>query len=122
MKDLTDLNRFRVKDADILRQFGSVGDETCGAFMIPYPRTGVTLKCLASSDAGSGWDHVSVSLPNRCPNWFEMQHIHRVFFKKEETAWEYHVNEADHVNVHPYVLHIWRKHSFVIPMPPKEFV
>jgi hypothetical protein len=122
MKDLTDLNRFRVRTADILKQFGDFGDETCGAFMIPCPKTGVTLKCLASSDAGSGWDHISVSLPNRCPNWLEMSHIHRVFFKPEETAWEYHVNEADHINVHPYVLHLWRKHRFDMPMPPKVFV
>jgi hypothetical protein len=122
MRDLTDLNSFRVKDADILRQFGSHGDETCGAFLIPYPKTGVTLKCLASSDPGSGWDHVSVSLMHRCPNWLEMSHIHRVFFKEDETAWQYHVRREDHINVHPYVLHIWRKHRFEFPMPPKEFV
>ena len=37
MKDLTDLNRFRVRTPEILEQFGDYGNEFCGAFMIPCP-------------------------------------------------------------------------------------
>ena len=122
MKDLSTLDNFRVYTPDILQQFGSYGDETCGAFVIPSPATGTTLNVLASSDPGSGWDHVSVSVPNRTPNWKEMSLIHRLFFNEDETVWQYHVNAAEHINVHPNCLHLWRKHKFEMPMPPREFV
>jgi hypothetical protein len=120
MKDLTAINTYRMKTPEVLEQFGSYGDGSCGAFLVPYPRTGVTLKCVASS--GMGWDHVSVSLMNRCPNWFEMEFIKRMFFKADEVAMQLHVGEKDHISIHPYVLHIWRPHLGMIPLPPKEFV
>ena len=120
MKNLTDLDRFRVRTRDILEQFGDFGNAFCGAFMIPCAATGVTLKCLASADAG--WDHVSVSLPNRCPNWTEMSLAKRAFFLPEETAFQFHVEVAKHINVHPYVLHLWRNWHQQIELPPREFV
>ena len=49
---------------------------------------------------GDGWDHVSVSFPNRTPTWEEMCEIKRMFFYPEETAWEYHPMESEYVNVH----------------------
>ena len=120
MRNLNELNDHRLKTPNVLFHFGSYGDETCGCFLIPYPRTGVTLAVTASS--GDGWDHVSVSLQNRTPNWHEMQHIHRTFFNDHETAWEYHVKPEDHINVMPNCLHLWRKQGFEMPMPPKDFV
>jgi hypothetical protein len=33
-----------------------------------------------------------------------------------------HVATADHINCHPYCLHLWRPHAAAIPLPPKEFV
>lgn len=74
MRDLNELNGRRVETS-----WGARGDGTCGAFRIPSVRTGTVLKVIASS--GEGWDHVSVSLPNRCPNWIEMDFIKRTFFK-----------------------------------------
>jgi hypothetical protein len=115
MRDLSQYDRWRV-DAG----HGWLGDGTCGAFQIPYPATGSTLRVIASSDGD--WDHCSVSLANRPPNWAEMQFIHRMFFNGDELAWEYHMPPDDHVNVHPYTLHLWRKHNFTMPVPPREFV
>lgn len=91
-------------------------DGTAGAYMVPHPPTAVTLLVVAS--AGEGWDHVSVSLPNRCPNWFEMEHIKRMFFCEHETAMQLHVPPSDHISVHPYCLHLWRPHGVEIPRPP----
>lgn len=71
---------------------------------------------------GGGWDHVSVSYPNRCPTWEEMSRIKDIFFRDTECAVEYHPPKADYVNNHPYCLHLWRPQAAVIPMPPKEFV
>lgn len=95
-------------------------DGTGGAFRIPYPPTGVDLLVIAS--ASHGWDHVSVSLPNRCPNWPEMEHVKRLFFREDETAMQLHVPPSDHVNVHPFCLHLWRPIGALIPRPPAWMV
>ena len=113
-----DIRRRRTKD--VLDIYGGYGDETCGVFDVSHSPTGAMLKVIASS--GEGWDHISVSVRNRCPNWLEMQYVHRMFFKEDETAWEYHVRPADHINIMPNCLHLWRKHGFDMPMPPGEFV
>lgn len=120
MRNLAGLNHHRVKTPEVLNYFGSYGDHTCGVFEIPIPRTGAVLKVVASS--GDDWDHLSVSLPNRCPNWIEMEFAKRKFFNPEEVCMQLHVAEADHLSIHPHVLHIWRPQKKKIPLPPKEFV
>ena len=67
------------------------------------------LRCIFSN--GLGWDHVSVSLPTRCPTWAEMEFIKRTFFADDETAMQLHVPLAEHISHHPYCLHIWRPQS-----------
>lgn len=120
MRNLHELDRFRRTTRDVLAAFGSFGDGTCGMFDVPHPKTAVTLKVIAS--AGGGRDHVSVSLPNRCPNWIEMDFIKRAFFKDDETAMQLHVPPTEHINYHSYCLHLWRPADCEIPRPPAEFV
>ena len=120
MRDLRELDHRRVRTADILERYGSFGDGTCGVFTVPYPKTGVTLGVVASS--GKGWDHVSVSVAHRTPNWYEMQHIHRLFFRDDEIAWQFHFPKSAHISIHPNCLHLWRAHDFSLPRPPVEFV
>lgn len=100
---------------------GSRPGEKFGAFVLRHPRTMVTLKIIAVED-GEGWDHVSVSHPKRCPTWDEMSWIKRLFFADDECVVQYHPAVADHINVHPNCLHLWRKADGDFPMPPKEFV
>jgi hypothetical protein len=120
MKDLNELDAYRQRTARVLESYGSYGDEGNGVFSLPSPRGGALL-CIASN--GGGWDHVSVSLPNRCPNWPEMEHVKRAFFKDGETAMQLHVPPCDHVNHHPHCLHLWRPNDGrEIPRPPAEFV
>lgn len=121
MRDLTELDSYRRKTADVVRLYGDFGDATCGVFDLPCPRTGTKLLCIAST--GDGWDHVSVSLKNRCPNWFEMEHVKRAFFKPDETAMQLHVPPADHISCADTCLHLWRPNDGrEIPRPPAEFV
>lgn len=120
MINLNELNDFRVRTQEVLDMYGTWGDHTAGAFMVPHRRTGTTLKVIASS--GEGWDHISISTPNRTPNWTEMQFIYRLFFAPDETVWEYHVPLDKHINKHPFTLHLWRKHNFDMPLPPAEFI
>ena len=116
MRNLRLLDQYRCTDPEIVAYFGSAGDDTSGAFLVPSPIDGGDLKVLASS--GDGWDHVSVSRSNRCPNWPEMEHIRRLFFTNDETVMQLHVPAADHINVHPHCLHLWRPQRVEIPRPP----
>lgn len=71
---------------------------------------------------GGGWDHVSVSLRNRCPSWDEMCAIKDIFFHDHECCVEYHPAKKDYVNVYPYCLHIWKPQDIEMPKPPRLFV
>jgi hypothetical protein len=75
-----------------------------GFFRIPFGRE--TLACQISE--GGGWDHVSVSLPHRCPTWEEMCFIKELFFRDDETCFQLHPAKKENISFHPYCLHIWR--------------
>ena len=94
---------------------GWLGDAGTGAFVMQGP-CGVPLRVLASSELG--WDHVSVSTERRIPNWTEMEWVRRRFFRDDATVMQLHVPPAEHINCHPYVLHLWRPHVMEIPRPP----
>ena len=120
MRDLRSLDRYRDVSARVVAHFGSTGDGTCGSFVVPSPIDRAAMRIVASS--GEGWDHVSVSRANRCPNWPEMEHVKRMFFGDDETAMQLHVPTTDHVNCHPHCLHLWRPFDGNIPRPPAIFV
>jgi hypothetical protein len=120
MRDLTRLEPYRIRGREIMQLWGWEGDETCGAFQIRSPIDQAPMKVIASS--GEGWDHVSVSRVNRCPNWPEMEYIKRLFFRDDETAMQLHVPPNQHVNMMSTCLHIWRPHNVEIPRPPSNFV
>lgn len=108
------------RDTEWERRMGGVGNDIGGAFKVRSPIDGGELRILATS--GEGWDHVSVSRANRCPNWPEMEHVKRLFFREDEAAMQLHVPPSEHINCHPHCLHIWRPHDVVIPQPPAWMV
>ncbi len=117
------MRNLRLLDAHRIRNNGfyeNDGDETCGAFYIPSPIDRHPMCVIAS--VGEGWDHVSVSRTNRCPNWTEMEHVKRLFFLDAETAMQLHVPPSEHRSLHPYCLHMWRPLDCEIPRPPADHV
>jgi hypothetical protein len=126
MKDLRVLDRWRVELPPIIADFWNVPTlggslaAICGAFVFLSPIDKRRLRVIASN--GEGWDHVSVSLANRCPRWSEMEYVKRLFFHDHETAMQLHVPPADHISDHPYCLHLWRPHGTEIPRPPAIMV
>jgi hypothetical protein len=91
-----------------------------GCFIIPGP-CGRELRVIASpGDAHEGipFEHVSVSLTNRCPNWPEMDFIKRLFWDDEEAVMQLHPPRSTWVNQHPFCLHMWRPTTQEIPLPP----
>lgn len=69
-----------------------------------------------------GWEHLSVSLSNRCPTWDEMCRIKDVFFKDDERCVEFHPPKSEYVNIHPFCLHIWKPIGIELPHPQKDLV
>ncbi len=104
-----------------IEMFGSAGDDGNGVFNLKSPIDFANMHIIASN--GGGWDHVSVSRTNRCPNWIEMDFVKRVFFMPDEVAMQLHVAESEHLSFHPYCLHIWRPNDGrAIPLPPSDMV
>lgn len=120
MRNLYLLDGYRVRHPRIKAYYGTYGDDTCGVFDVPSPIDKAPLRVIAS--IGAGWEHVSVSRPNRCPNWPEMSFVKGCFFTDLETVMELHVPRDDHVNDHPNCLHLWRPIDGIIPRPPKWMV
>jgi len=126
MRDLSTLNRWRDRGAEMALWgwFDTSMEKLGGYFHVPRSAA-VTLRVIVSTAANpeaEGWDHIFVSLPNRCPTWEEMEFIKRTFFLPEEVCFQLHPAEADYINNHPYCLHIWRHATMLVPLPPPNFV
>ena len=93
-----------------------------GTFQVPCNRgkKPVVLRVIASD--GMGWEHVSVSLPSRTPTWDEMCFIKEMFWDDEDLVVQYHPPKSEHVNCHPYCLHLWRPIGREMPAPESILV
>jgi hypothetical protein len=111
------LEKFRVtNDPEINamyvnQTFGSIE----GFFRIPVFHTDLAVIC----GCGEGWDHVSISHPERCPTWDEMCFIKNLFFMPEETVIQFHPPQSQYINKCKTVLHLWRPWNDQIELPPK---
>ncbi len=125
---------YHVPDRYRIRKGAFASDErdgNNGAFFVPNraaPSRGlstrdaaaVPLKVIASD--GAGWEHVSVSLPNRCPTWPEMAYIKALFWDATDCVVQYHPPESEYVNNHPFCLHLWRSTQHAFPLPDSLLV
>ncbi len=96
-----------------------------GFFFVP--RGKVILRVMVSDGSGipdgeEKWEHVSVSLQDRCPTWDEMAFAKDMFFTEDEAVMQLHPPKSDYVNNHKYCLHLWRPKSATIPLPPSVLV
>jgi len=94
-----------------------------GLFLVPARHAKRRkLKVIADDGLESGWEHVSVSLPDfpeLCATWDEMCLVKDLFFGDDECVVQYHPKKADYVNMHPGVLHLWKQVGVEFAMPPK---
>lgn len=82
------------------------------------------LNIIASNELG--WDHVSIcsisdGVP-RTPTWSEMCKAKDLFWEKTETVVQFHPQEVAYVNIHPHVLHLWKKQGEEYELPPSILV
>ena len=109
--------------------FDDLGSGPQGAFKISGPR-GMELRIVASdgrdwAEAGLPppvWEHVSVSLARRCPDWSEMEWVREQFWEPAELVLQFSVPRAVHISYHPYCLHMWRPIGVEVPVPPSATV
>ena len=112
----TNLEKFRYSEPALYELYGpQVRGRVDGVYQIPY--AGVTLRVICG--CGEGWDHVSVSLPDRCPTWDEMNWVKNLFFEPDETAIQFHPPHNEYINVCKTVLHMWRSWNQKIELPPQ---
>lgn len=71
---------------------------------------------------GEGWQHVSVSRRSKNPSYEDMCWAKDKFWSDDICVMQLHVPAADHVNCHPYCLHLWHPLNAPIPRPPAIFV
>lgn len=135
MRDVRTIEKYRVKHPVL-----GYGDDSEGICMVRVigtpesprivpptlvsanPPLGQERKLSIIFSCNEGWEHVSVSLPNRCPTWAEMCLVKELFWEDDEAVMQLHPPKADYVNCHPYCLHLWRPLVGQIPLPPKELV
>jgi hypothetical protein len=86
-----------------------------GAFIVKAPK-GAKLAVIASD--GEGWEHVSVSLRHRCPDWLEMCFVKDLFWREDETVLQFHPPKSEYVNHHPFCLHLWKPIGRSVLLPP----
>lgn len=92
-----------------------------GAFLIPMVDGSPQKFAVICSD-GCEWEHVSVSLPDRCPTWDEMCYIKSLFWAPYEAVMQLHPPESQYVNNVSTCLHLWKPVAALIPLPPKWMV
>ena len=91
-----------------------------GWFRIPSPVDGTLRVMIAPSD--SEWQHISISLINRCPFWEEMCFVKDLFFDEDEVVVQFHPRKSDYVNHAKTCLHLWRWTKGEFPTPPSILV
>src|SRR5678816_4354805 len=71
-----------------------------GAFMVHIKQH--RLKVLSSDgtdDEAQGWEHVSVSCPNRTPTWLEMCWIKEQMWEDEEIVFQLHPKTVSYTHL-----------------------
>jgi len=93
-----------------------------GMFFIPYKLKHILRIMATDGNDEFGWEHVSVSLPKRCPTWEEMCFVKSLFWSDDEVVIQIHPKKEDYVNQHNFCLHLWKNKNQEIITPPPILV
>lgn len=98
----------------------TAADGNNGYFIIKH---GCARLFVIASD-GMGWEHVSVTVQDakRCPTWEEMCRVKDAFWGPEDCVVQFHPPKSEHINNHPFCLHLWRPVGNDIQTPPTFMV
>jgi hypothetical protein len=113
------LENGRIREGDYA---SDASDGPVGAFRLIGPNGGELAIISSGVDREHRWEHVSVSLKNRAPNWPEMCFVKDLFWHDDECVVQFHPPKSSYINFHPHCLHLWRPLDGLIPMPPTILV
>lgn len=119
---------FRCPDSFRIRkgEWATASGDAFGAFFVPCELGRPPLKIIATDghneEGLAEWEHVSISLPDRCPTWEEMAYVKALFWSEEDCVLQFHPPRGEYVNNHPFCLHLWRPVGIAVPMPPSILV
>ncbi len=65
------------------------------------------IESCATEKDGKKWYHVSLSRKSRLPSYEDMKLVKDHFIGKQNQAIQVFAPESEHVNIHPYCLHLW---------------
>lgn len=102
MKDLSELNPYRVKNPFVEAMLSLSDPRNSGIF--EFKRNGAIMYVIASIDGGK--EHVSVSFNNKVPSEKDMEWLAKQFFKPEELGAVY---EGPPGMIEAYTRHLWRR-------------
>lgn len=94
-----------------------------GFFVVPCAVGSQDLRIISSGEHRTKggklatWEHVSVSVHNRCPTWDEMCIVKDLFWDDTECVVQLHPPKSDYINAMPYCLHLW-KPKRAVELPP----
>lgn len=116
MRDLTELDDYRVKGDWVRQRHGSFGDGTWGVFVVPSPSDAEALRVVAATL--KDWDRVSVAHRKRAPNAAEMGKVRDMFFGPGEVVVQFHHPGGRDAGEPGNILHLWRVRSAKVAFPP----
>ncbi|HBE17065.1 MAG TPA: hypothetical protein DDW51_05500 [Cyanobacteria bacterium UBA11367] len=71
------------------------------------PKALKVLMSVSVEEDNELWIHVSLSHRNRLPTYEEMKVVKSIFIGNEQDAIQIFPRLSNHVNIHPYCLHLW---------------
>ena len=96
---------------------GDYGNRTNGFVAIKQKGVGIQFS------NGDGWEHVSVSRRSSMPTYEDMCWVKDLFWSNDVCVMQLHVPKDDHINYHPFCLHLWRPiNGEEIPRPPRYMI
>jgi len=60
-----------------------------------------------SGDSTGMWLHASISRPDEMPTYQDLVDLHYAVWGQEGWAYQVFAPQGDHVNIHPFALHLW---------------
>lgn len=67
----------------------------------------VLISCAPHPEDGVEWVHASMTRRGRVPDYGDLCLLHRAVFGAEGWSYQVFAPTTEHVNIHPYALHLW---------------
>lgn len=79
---------------------------------------GLRIAASAGLYPGCAWIHASCSRESTMPTYYDLRELKRIVFGEDRPAAQVFPVSRDHINIHPFCLHLWGPvHPEAWPLP-----